>query len=291
MVSARENVMLKKGIAFGLAAMFATTGAQAATVFGVDEFNNLVTFNSAAPGVVTRSIAITGLTESLQAIDFRPRNNVLYGLGSDRVVYTIDTATGAATAASGVLGLAGSQFAFDFNPTIDRLRIVSNTNANYVFNPNDGSLATTTPVFYASGDTNAGREPDVTAAAYTSAAFGAAANATQLYSIDISLDQLTRQANSAGTLNTVGPVGLNLGSRTSFDIAGSDAFVQNGTGFYSINLNNGALTRIGTLDRSLFGIAIAAVPEPASWAMMIAGVGMVGGTMRRRKPSMRLRHA
>lgn len=29
--------------------------------------------------------------------------------------------------------------------------------------------------------------------------------------------------------------------------------------------------------------ATAAVPEPASWAMMIGGLGMVGGTMRRRK--------
>lgn len=30
---------------------------------------------------------------------------------------------------------------------------------------------------------------------------------------------------------------------------------------------------------------VAAVPEPASWALMIVGFGMVGGAMRRRKPS------
>lgn len=30
-------------------------------------------------------------------------------------------------------------------------------------------------------------------------------------------------------------------------------------------------------------VNVAAVPEPASWAMMIGGVGMVGGVMRRRK--------
>jgi hypothetical protein len=50
-----------------------------------------------------------------------------------------------------------------------------------------------------------------------------------------------------------------------------------------------------TLDLSLFGgqvrassvatgtITVGAVPEPASWAMMLAGFGLVGGAMRQRK--------
>lgn len=33
------------------------------------------------------------------------------------------------------------------------------------------------------------------------------------------------------------------------------------------------------------------VPEPATWAMMIAGFGMIGGTMRRRKVTARVRYA
>ena len=28
---------------------------------------------------------------------------------------------------------------------------------------------------------------------------------------------------------------------------------------------------------------VAAVPEPASWALMLGGFGMIGGVMRRRK--------
>jgi len=40
------------------------------------------------------------------------------------------------------------------------------------------------------------------------------------------------------------------------------------------------------LDDLVFGDkAVAAVPEPASWAMMIIGFGAVGSTMRRRKPA------
>lgn len=33
------------------------------------------------------------------------------------------------------------------------------------------------------------------------------------------------------------------------------------------------------------GVTAAAVPEPASWAMLIAGFGLVGGTLRRRRDS------
>ena len=38
---------------------------------------------------------------------------------------------------------------------------------------------------------------------------------------------------------------------------------------------------------SAAGAAPSAVPEPATWAMMIAGFGLVGGTLRRRRPAAR----
>ncbi|RYD26540.1 MAG: DUF4394 domain-containing protein [Lysobacteraceae bacterium] len=270
----------------GLSALLLSTGANAATVFGIDETNNLVTFDSSAPGTIVSSLAITGLTNSFQALDFRPRNNVLYGLGTDKVVYTIDTMTGAATAVSGPLAITGSEFGFDFNPTIDRLRIVSDSNENYVFDPNTGTLATpATPVFYAAGDANEGKAPDVTGAAYTSSSFGRPATTTQLYSLDTAANVLTRQANSAGTLTTVGATGVNLGSRTSFDIAGGDAFAFNGNTLYRVDLGTGALTALGKTDRALFGIAISAVPEPTTWAMMLLGFGMVAAATRYRRRS------
>lgn len=286
--------MIRRTIALALAATFTATGAQAATIVGADENNNLVFFNTATPGTISSILTITGLTSSITSLDFRPFNNMLYALTADRIIYTINLGTGVATAVSGPLALNGTDFGFDFNPTIDRLRIVSNTNDNYVFNPNDGSLTTATPVFYAAGDANQGADPNVTASAYTTSTFGAAAGTTQLYSIDTALDTLTKQANSAGTLNTVGSLGFNLGSRTSFDILNSDAFVQNGRDLYSVNLATGALTRVGLTDRSLFGIAIVntAVPEPATWATMTLGFGAVGyGLRRRRQQATRIRFA
>lgn len=256
--------------------------AHAATIYGVDENNNLVSFASSAPGTMLSTVAISGINNSINAIDFRPLNNSLYALSSDNIIYTINRMSGVATAVSGVLALSGTSFAFDFNPTIDRLRIVSNSNENYVFNPNDGSLTNATPVFYAPGDANAGANADVTGAAYTTSVFGAPGSTTQLYSIDTARDVLTKQANSAGTLTTVGALGFNLGSRTSFDILDGDAFAFNGSTLYRVNLATGALTSLGKTENALFGIAIAAVPEPASWLMMIAGFGAVGFSMRRR---------
>lgn len=269
-----------------LLASFALLGvagsAQAATIFGVDENNRLVSFSSSNPGTMLSSVAITGLGASIEAIDFRPFDGMLYGLGLDRVVYRINTGTGAASAITGVLALNGTNFAFDFNPTIDRLRVVSNANDNYVVNPINGSLTVATSVFYAAGDPNMGQNPDVAASAYTSSTFGAPGSSTQLYSIDTALDVLTKQANSAGTLVTVGALGVDLGSRSSFDISGGDAFAFNGNSLYRINLMTGAATNLGSTGRALFGIAIAPVPEPTSWALMIGGFAMVGVLLRRR---------
>ena len=274
---------MKKLILAAILSTACATGANAATVFGVDEFNNLTSFDSATPAVQQSSVAITGLDSSLQAIDFRPLNNVLYGISNNRIVYTVNTLTGVATAVSGQLAIEGSTFGFDFNPTIDRLRIVSNTNGNYVFNPNNGALTTATPLAFA-GSSN---DPGVTAAAYTSSVFGAPGGSTQLYVIDSDFDLLAQQNNNGGVLTPVGATGVNLGSRTSFDILGSDAFASNGRNFYRVNLGTGATTLLGRTDESLFGIAIAgvngAVPEPATWGMMIVGFGAVGATMRRRR--------
>jgi hypothetical protein len=266
-------------------ALLAPAGASAATIFGVDENNQLVTFDSAAPGTFTSSVKISGTNSSIEALDFRPLNGALYGLGVDRIVYTINAMTGVATAASAKLGVEGTVFGFDFNPTIDRVRIVSNTNNNYVFNPNDGSLTgspTTSTLAYAAGDPNEGRDPGVSGAAYTTSSFGAPGTSTQLYVLDTDLDVLAKQNNNGGVLTTVGGLGADLGSRTSFDIAGNEAFAFNGTSLYGVNLSTGALSSLGSTSRQLFGIAVAPVPEPATWGMMILGFGVIGYAMRRR---------
>ncbi len=264
----------------GVAAAAAlTTGAQAATIFGVDENNNLVTFDSATPGVFT-SLMINGTTATFRALDFRDSNGLLYGLGSDLTLYTINTSTGFASAIGGVLDIDGTEFGFDFNTVVDMIRVVGNTGDNYVVNPDTGVSSEFTPVAYAAGDPNAGVDPVVTANAYRH-------GTTMQFAIDTNADFLVRQDNNAGTLTSVGGLGVAVGPRTSFDIDfDGTGYLQDVNRFYSVDLATGRATLVGDTQRALFGIAVgpmaAAVPEPGTWAMMILGFGLVGGAMRRR---------
>jgi PEP-CTERM motif len=50
-------------------------------------------------------------------------------------------------------------------------------------------------------------------------------------------------------------------------------------------LDDGALTTVGPLSTASWNLEpqTGAVPEPASWAMLITGFGIIGATMRRRR--------
>src|SRR5262249_9742481 len=74
--------------------------ARAELLTGLTTTGNLVTFDSATPGTISGTVAITGLQggEILLGIDRRPFDGLLYGLGSTNRIYTINTATGVATA-------------------------------------------------------------------------------------------------------------------------------------------------------------------------------------------------
>src|SRR5205085_2788972 len=108
-------------------------------------------FDSASLGSIT-SVPVVGLqtSETLVDIDVRPLPTSpgvqsLYGVGSSSRVYIINPLTGVATqvGSSGAFVLNGTAFGIDFNPTVDRLREVSNTEQNLRLNPNDGTLSGT----------------------------------------------------------------------------------------------------------------------------------------------------
>jgi Domain of unknown function (DUF4394) len=69
----------------------------------------------------------------------------LYALGSDRVVYRLNPGTPIAVPEGRSFDqspsiLAGSVNGFDFNPTVDKIRVTSDAGDNLRLNPDDGTL-------------------------------------------------------------------------------------------------------------------------------------------------------
>src|SRR4051812_42901938 len=103
-------------------------------MYGITNTNKIFAFDSAASDSPTPRLTITGLqtNDLIVAIDVRPANGQLYGLGNLSNLYVINPATGVATqvGSHGGFTLSGASFAFDFNPVTDRIRVVSNTGQN-----------------------------------------------------------------------------------------------------------------------------------------------------------------
>ena len=100
-------------------------------VYAVTAGGDLVSFDANNPGSILSRAPVANLNtgERVVGIDFRPANNRLYALGSSSQLYIIDARTGIASRVGAPLSaaLSGTEFGVDFNPTVDRIRLVSDT--------------------------------------------------------------------------------------------------------------------------------------------------------------------
>jgi hypothetical protein len=264
--------------ALAAASALAVPGAASAAeaLYGVTEDNQLVTFQSDNVTNVEPAHAITGLPggEDIVGLDVRPLNGQLYALGKTSRLYIINPRTGAARQVGAtplIPALAGASFGFDFNPTVDRIRVTSDAEQNLRLNPDTGTVAATdTNLAYAPGDPGAGTNPSVAGSAYTNSFAGA--TSTTLYDIDNARHALVIQnPPNDGTLTTVGALGTS-NNAVAFDIGeGNVGYAvldgeQNRQSLYRIDLSNGHATQatnffVGT-DQPLVGLAAAGtVPD------------------------------
>jgi len=266
----------------------------------------LTRFLSTAPGTATAPATIAGVTagETLVGIDYRPQTGQLFSFGVNPTtdtgtVYIIDPQSGAATvvgAASTVAfvttaGVAidlppvSAGYGFDFNPTVDRIRIVTGTGLNFRLNPGNGlgvdNNAMPADGTNPDGGINGGPagSTGVTAAAYTNS-FGQSltGGVTTQYVLDPASNMLFIQnppnngTLTLGQMVTLNGTALDFTEANGFDIPASvkvttSAAAATGSGFaaltvgtatrlYSIDLSNGRATDLGALSAGVSGIAV-----------------------------------
>ena len=234
------------------------------TITGLTDFrstapNNLVNFAAATPNTVVMK-AITGLTagDTVVGIDVRPSNGTMYAFARADAggaptgaasIYVINPDTGAATGrvlVSGVTFDSATSVSVDFNPVVDRMRVITFFGQSVAINVADGAATQNGAI---QGTTFAA------AVAYTNSAVSATAPATTvLYRIDNqgAPDDLTTITPATGAIaTTLGPIGLDLVEVQAFDIGGATnqnalaALRTTASGahsLYRINLTNGTAT-------------------------------------------------
>jgi hypothetical protein len=286
-----------------VAAAFSVERANAEDIFAATTGNNIVVVDSNSPFDVVRSGAITGLSasESILGLDYRANGGGVYAVGSLGNVYTIDQNSFAASQVGSTLSpaLVGTSFAYDFNPVAAGgvlSRIISDTGNNRVIDSTTGGYfgePDRTAVFYDAGDANEGTTPNIQGIAYDGNTAGS--TATQQYGIDADLGVLTTVANNAGTLATIGSLGLAATALTdelAFDISGATgtayASLQTLGGpsqLYTIDLSTGGASVVGILGGGEairdFTVVPTAVPEPSS--LMVLGLAIPAFLRRRRR--------
>lgn len=236
--------------------------------YALNDNNQLMLINVRNTNSPSATVTISGLPtgERIRAIDFRPATGQLYGIGSDSRLYVINPTSGAAR----MVGdnplsptVNGTMIAFDFNPTVDRIRLVTNTGQNLRLHPETGA------VVIVDGSINGAPGAMITGAAYTNNKAGV--TSTTLYDIDPVNDRLYRQIPpNDGTLQEVGTLGLDITGTSGFDISPNGDAIAAVTVFgqselNQVNLSTGKLQKLGDLPANIIGIAIPT--EPVAYAI------------------------
>ncbi|MGW4210615.1 DUF4394 domain-containing protein [Lentzea sp. NPDC004789] len=243
--------------------------------FGISADGTLMaTFTTDRPQVLDWVRQIQGFSGDTAAIglDFRVQDGLMYLVGNNGGIYTVKlpptpSSDPVVTKVSQLtVPLYGTSFGVDFNPAVDRLRIVSDTGQNLRHNLGDN---TTTEDAVLSTPPALGPTRGVTAAAYTNNDLNPD-TATTLFVIGTATDEVLIQspANN-GLLTATGKLTVDAAD-AGFDIystlSGGKAVsvagfatitAANGSAsLYNVNLLGGTATSVGKFPLAIKDLAI-----------------------------------
>jgi len=226
--------------------------------------NKIAYYNAKNLSAPASTLDITGLqpSETILSIDYRPATGQLYALGSTSRLYFINEQSGLATplgAAAFTPALASENASIDFNPTVDRIRLVTDSGQNLRLHPELGTIAAT------DGSINGGGTPKIGAVAYTNSMAGA--SSTMLYDIDFQQDKLyVQNPPNDGALQEVGNLTIDFDATVGFDIIADNSMAlaatadAEGSKLYAINLETAKAEWIGNFGVSIKSIAFKTNP-------------------------------
>lgn len=257
----------------GAALLAGISVSAAAQVVAVNDSTNALVSLDPLTGAQT---AIGSLGVGGDFGDLAWTGSTLYWIGGrgNAGLYTVDTGTGAAT----LVGNHGINdlFGLAWDPVTSSLYGTQFAGGSGFYRIDAGTGAAT---FI--GDTGIGIG-GLTYNSITGQLVGTNDGGGDFYAID----------RNTGALTLLGGAGGLNDSDSAFD-AGTDTYltVDWSGNFFRTNLAGPGRTLIASLGAAFDGIAILApvgppgpaVPEPASWAMLIAGFGLVGAIARRRR--------
>ena len=293
-----------------------TTHARAELIYGLESNSSaitnvpfgLVSFDSATPGTMTTIGNFSGVVAGhvVRSIDFRPATGQLYAISTSTTnlaaaqLYTVNLSTAALTPIGPGFTLgtnSDSRVEIEFNPSVDRIRILtaatgtSGFNNNFRADPNTGLLVTAndTNLAYDAADANAGlTDFNIVAAAYSNNIAGAAS--TTLYGWDWSFDILntigsvggTPVSPNAGTMFTINlPVAfLTQNSAVGMDISGTSGTLYvthdnppagTSMSLFTRNVTNGSQSLVGAYPAGRFIVDISVKTPPTAAGVMISG--------------------
>ena len=231
------------------------------SIVGLTDDQRLVSFTETKPWRTRDLGTISGLVTdgAVVGIDYRPATGDFYALGDKGGVYTIGKGARATLKSRVNVPLQGTTFGVDFNPAVDRLRIVSDTGQNLRDNV-DADNDTLTDATLTSPGPPPATFLGVAGAAYTNNDADPDTGTT-LYDLDANADQVVIQSPAnAGLIVPTGKLRVDAAPTVGFDIYSAvrngstvriDAFAALTVGgsdrLYEISLFNGRARSLGSI--------------------------------------------